>query len=175
MFISDRWNNEHFHFILCPFLCSNFQLKTCASFITGKTSASKEDDAGMLSHVRLFVTPWTVAHQAPLSKGISLVRILKWIVISSSRESSQLRNRTCTSCIGRWSLPSSHLGSPYSVVSHSLGPHGLQPMKLLHPWNFPGKSTGVGFYCLLQYRYRGELLVKPPFIPGRSPGLSFYH
>ena len=23
----------------------------------------------MLSHVRLFVTPWTVAHQAPLSMG----------------------------------------------------------------------------------------------------------
>ena len=24
------------------------------------------------------------------------------------------------------------------------GPHGLQPTRLLHPWNFPGKSTGVG-------------------------------
>ena len=23
-------------------------------------------------------------------------------------------------------------------------PHGLQPTKLLHPWDFPGKSTGVG-------------------------------
>ena len=70
-FISDRWNNEHFHFILCPFLCSNFQLKTGASFITEKTSVSKEDDACTLSRGRLFVTPWTVAHQAPLSKGIS--------------------------------------------------------------------------------------------------------
>ena len=26
--------------------------------------------ACMLSHVQLFVTPWTVAHQAPLSMGI---------------------------------------------------------------------------------------------------------
>ena len=25
----------------------------------------------LLSHVRLFVTPWTVAHQAPLSMGFS--------------------------------------------------------------------------------------------------------
>jgi len=25
----------------------------------------------VLSHVRLFVTPWTVAHQAPLSMGFS--------------------------------------------------------------------------------------------------------
>ena len=23
-------------------------------------------------------------------------------------------------------------------------PHGLQPTRLLHPWDFPGKSTGVG-------------------------------
>ena len=25
----------------------------------------------VLSHVQLFVTPWSVAHQAPLSKGFS--------------------------------------------------------------------------------------------------------
>jgi len=29
-----------------------------------------------LSHVQLFVTPWTVAHQAPLSMGILQIRIL---------------------------------------------------------------------------------------------------
>ena len=23
-------------------------------------------------------------------------------------------------------------------------PHGLQPTRLLHPWNFPGKITGAG-------------------------------
>ena len=28
-----------------------------------------------------------------------------------------------------------------SVVSNSLWPHGLQPTRLLHPWDFPGKST----------------------------------
>ena len=37
-----------------------------------------------------------------------------------------------------------------SVVPHSLWPHGLQPIRLLHPWDFPGKSTGVGCHCLLQ-------------------------
>ena len=31
-----------------------------------------------------------------------------------------------------------------SVVSDSLRPHGLQSTRLLHPWNFPGMSTGVG-------------------------------
>ena len=28
-------------------------------------------------------------------------------------------------------------------------PHGLQPTRLLHLWDFPGKSTGVGCHCLL--------------------------
>ena len=32
-----------------------------------------------------------------------------------------------------------------SVVSYSLWPHGLQPTRLLRPWNFPGKSTGMGW------------------------------
>ena len=29
-------------------------------------------------------------------------------------------------------------------------PHGLQPSRLLCPWDFPGKSTGVGCHCLLE-------------------------
>ena len=31
-----------------------------------------------------------------------------------------------------------------------LGPHGLQPTRLLCPWGFPGKDTGVGCHSLLQ-------------------------
>ena len=31
----------------------------------------------------------------------------------------------------------------HSVVSDSSQPHGLQPTRLLHPWDFPDKSTGV--------------------------------
>jgi len=38
------------------------------------------------------VTPWTVAHQAPLSVGILQARILKWFAIPSSRGSSQPRS-----------------------------------------------------------------------------------
>ena len=36
-----------------------------------------------------------------------------------------------------------------SVLSDSSWPHGLQPTRLLCPWDFPGKSTGVGCRCLL--------------------------
>ena len=34
-------------------------------------------------------------------------------------------------------------------MSDSSRPHGLQPTRLLRPWDFPGKSTGVGYHCLL--------------------------
>ena len=32
------------------------------------------------------------------------------------------------------------------VVSNSLHPYGLQPARLLHLWNSPGKNTGVGYH-----------------------------
>ena len=37
-----------------------------------------------------------------------------------------------------------------------LQPHGLQATRLLCPWDFPGKSTGVGCHRLLQMRYLEE-------------------
>ena len=53
-----------------------------------------------------------------------------------------------------------------SVVSTSLRPHGLQPPRLLCPWDFPGKSTGVGCHFLLQ-----GTLPNPGIKPG-SPTLQ---
>ena len=38
----------------------------------------------------------------------------------------------------------------HSVVLDSLPPLGLQPARLLCPWDSPGKSTGVGYHFLLQ-------------------------
>ena len=52
-----------------------------------------------------------------------------------------------------------------SVVSNSLWPHGLQPARLLCPWNFPGKNTGVGCHALLQRIF--------PTL-GSNPGLLYY-
>ena len=40
--------------------------------------------AWSLNCVWLFATPWTVAHQAPLSMGILQARTLKWVVMPSS-------------------------------------------------------------------------------------------
>ena len=40
-----------------------------------------------------------------------------------------------------------------SVVSSSLWTHGLQPTRLLHPCDFPGKNTGVGCHFLLHQTF----------------------
>ena len=47
------------------------------------------------------MTPWTIAHQAPLSFRILQARILEWVAIPFSRGSSQPRDRTCIPCIAR--------------------------------------------------------------------------
>ena len=49
-----------------------------------------------------FATPWTVAHKASLS--IEFSRQEYWVAISFSKASSQPRDRTQVSCIGRWIL-----------------------------------------------------------------------
>ena len=38
-------------------------------------------------------------------------------------------------------------------MSNSLRPHELQHSRLLCPWDFPGKNTGVGCHFLLIYIY----------------------
>ena len=49
-----------------------------------------------------------------------------------------------------------------SVVSDSLQPHGLQPARLLCPWDFPGNSTGMDCHFLLQWIFPTQ---------GSNPGL----
>ena len=68
-------------------------------------------------------------------------------------------------CLRNKCMSASHIYSPmfssesfmisdnvyrHSVMPDSLWPHGLQPTRLLRPWDFPGKSTGVGWHFLLQ-------------------------
>ena len=49
-----------------------------------------------------------------------------------------------------------------SVVSDSLRPHGLKPVRLLRPWNSPDNNTGVGSLSLLQRIFATQ---------GSNPGL----
>ena len=57
-----------------------------------------------LSHVWLFATPWTIAHEALSVHGISQTRILERVAISFSSGSSWPRDWTHISCIGKWIL-----------------------------------------------------------------------
>ena len=48
-------------------------------------------------------------------------------------------------------------------MSDSLRPYGLQPTRLLHPWDSPGKSTGVGCHCQLNNKSDSIQLWHTPF------------
>ena len=88
----------------------------------------------LLSHfscVRLCVTPQTAAHQGLLSLGFSRQEHWSGLPFPSPLHESE-----------KWK------GSR-SVVSDSSRPHGLQPTRLLHLWDSPSKSTGVGCHLLL--------------------------
>ena len=93
----------------------------------------------LLSHfsrVRLCATPEMAAHQAPPSLGFSRQEHQSGLPCPSPMHETE-----------KWK------GSR-SVVSDSQPPHGLQPIRLLRPWDFPGKSTGVGCHCLLHTVYK---------------------
>ena len=57
----------------------------------------------LLSHVRLFLTPWTVAYQAPLSMGFSRNEYWSGVPLSSPAE--------------KWTIPPSQFLSPLWSVS----------------------------------------------------------
>ena len=89
----------------------------------------------LLSHfsrVQLCATPETAAHQAPPSLGFSSQEHWSGLLFPSPMHESE-----------KWEWS-------HSVVSDPQWPHGLQPTRLLHPRDFPGKSTGVGCHCLLR-------------------------
>ena len=84
------------------------------------------------SHFQLCATPETEAHQAPPSLGFSRQEHWNGLPFPSPVHESEK---------WKWSR---------SVVSDPQRPYGLQPTRLLRPWDFPSKSTGVGCHCLLR-------------------------
>ena len=67
------------------------------------------------------------------------------------------------SCVPR--MMSGNNSVSCSVVSNSLQPHGLQPARLLCPWDSPGKNTGVGCHSLLQGIFLTQGLLHLRWIP----------
>ena len=79
--------------------------------------------------------PQTAAHQAPPSLGFSRQEHRSGLPFPSPMQESEK---------WKWSR---------SVMSDPQQSHGLQLSRLLHPWDFPGKSTGVRCHCLLPRQY----------------------
>ena len=102
---------------------------------TNKQNRTKKLGLILLSHfsrVPLCVTPQTAAHQAPPSLRFSRQEHWSGLPFPFPMHESEK---------SKWSR---------SVVSDPQRPHGLQPSRILRPWDFPGKITGVGSHCLLR-------------------------
>ena len=83
----------------------------------------------LLSQIWLFVTPWTIARQAPLSMGILQTRILERVAISFSRGSSCPRDWTQISCVASrfftiWTTREDFQSFDGFGCFHQKGPHG---------------------------------------------------
>ena len=96
------------------------------------------------SRVRLCATPETAATRLPCpwdspgkNTGVGCHFLLQCMKVKSESEVTQ-------SCLT--------LSDPMdcSLPGSSIHGIGLQPTRLLHPWDFPSKSTGVGCHCLLR-------------------------
>ena len=64
-----------------------------------KNNIQNESESEVAQSCLTLFAPWAVAHQAPPVHGILQARILEWVAISFSRESSQPRDRIQVSLI----------------------------------------------------------------------------
>ena len=76
-------------------------------------------------------------------------------------------------------MPSAAAAAKWLQSSPTLRPHRWQPTRLPHPWDSPGKNTGVGCHFLLQcMKVKSEsevsqwCLLRPWDFPGKSTGVG---
>ena len=96
----------------CPMPMESLNMRKQLLFPLSVGLLVMQQSVCVLSCVWFFATSGTVA---PLSVDFFQTRILEWVSISSSRESSLIGSWTCFLCLLHWqvdSLPLSHLGSP---------------------------------------------------------------
>ena len=106
----------------------NKSTKTCAELLCRKYRWCWENQRkALLSCWVASVMPDCVAPPGSPVPGTLQAGTLEWVAISFSSP---------------WKRKGSH-----SVVSDSSRPYELQPTRLLRPWDFPGKSAGVGCHC----------------------------
>ena len=109
----------HFEFIFV------YGVRKCSSFILLQLLLL----LSRFSHVQLCATPEMEAHQAPPSLGFS--RQEHWSGLPFPSPMNESEREVAQSC------PTLSDPMDYSLPGSSI------------PWDFPGKSTGVGCHCLL--------------------------
>ena len=87
---------------------------------------------------------WNTQHPDILSRGIFTLWMFYWLHIWRG-ETKGISWVTMMLML----LPAAAANKSLQTCP-TLRPHGLQPTRLLRPWDFPGKSTGVGCRCLLR-------------------------
>ena len=113
------------------------KVNTFTSYLKGAAAAAKS-----LQSCPTLCDPTDGSPSGSPVPGILQARTLEWVAISLSNAWKGKVKVKSLSCVRL---------------------HGLQPTSLLPPWDFPGKSTGVGCHCLL--RLKGWAM----------PKMSFFH
>ena len=83
-------------------------------------------------------------HQCGKNKVHMHIGITRYILCHFSDSAQELKVLTCVKC------------QVTSAMADSLRPHGLQPARLLCPWDSPGKNIRVGCHALLQGTFLTE-------------------
>ena len=92
---------------------------------------------------------WLVCNEI-LNRLLADSRYLRSWKIQKEEEGGEIKiNLTPSSTFSGLGLPLC-VCAQCSVVSDSLQPRGLWPTRLLCPWDYPDKTTGVGCHFLLQ-------------------------
>ena len=94
------------------------------------------------------MTPWTVAHQAPLSMGILQARILEWVVMPSSRGSSQPRSPELQVDFLPAELPAAAAAKSLQSCQTLCDPIDSSPPGSSVYGDSPGNNTRVGGHAL---------------------------
>ena len=85
------------------------------------------------SHVQLFITLWTTAHQAPLSMGFSSQ---EWVAVPSSRGPSRPKGQIYVSRSFQGYTPKEPRGNQGESVTLPSGPDTLMAISLLKKLSF---------------------------------------
>ena len=103
---------------------------------------------------------WTFVRRTVCSESLNILSNLMLLTLISPKLRAIIHS---SSCLCRYDV------CVHSLMSGSLWPHGLQPIRPPFPRNFPGKNIGVGCHFLLQFSVKPQrksavgIHISPPF------------